>query len=71
MTPAGISVEAATSVGLFVDTNLLVLFAIGTVNRNRIETFKHANTPGATMTCWFVCLGNTVPCTPSLMFSQK
>ena len=26
--------------GLLVDTNLLVLFAIGTVNRNRIEMFK-------------------------------
>jgi hypothetical protein len=26
--------------GLFVDTNLLVLFAIGAVNRNRIEQFK-------------------------------
>jgi predicted nucleic acid-binding protein len=25
---------------LFVDTNLLVLFAVGTVNRNRIENFK-------------------------------
>jgi hypothetical protein len=26
--------------GFLVDTNLLVLFAVGTVNRNRIETFK-------------------------------
>jgi hypothetical protein len=26
--------------GLLVDTNLLVLYAIGTVNRRRIETFK-------------------------------
>ena len=26
--------------GLLVDTNLLVLFAVGTVNRNRIEQFK-------------------------------
>ncbi len=32
------SVAAAT--GLLVDTNLLVLFVVGTVNRNRIETFK-------------------------------
>jgi hypothetical protein len=27
-------------VGLLVDTNLLVLYAVGTVNRSRIETFK-------------------------------
>jgi len=26
--------------GLLIDTNLLVLYAVGTVNRNRIETFK-------------------------------
>jgi predicted nucleic acid-binding protein len=30
----------ATATGLFVDTNLLVLFVVGSVNRNRIETFK-------------------------------
>jgi rRNA-processing protein FCF1 len=29
--------------GLLVDTNLLVLFAVGTVNPNRIETFKRTN----------------------------
>jgi predicted nucleic acid-binding protein len=29
--------------GLLVDTNLLVLFAVGGVNRNRIETFKRTN----------------------------
>jgi hypothetical protein len=32
--------DLAASAGLFVDTNLLVLFAVGSVNRNRIETFK-------------------------------
>jgi hypothetical protein len=26
--------------GLLVDTNLLVLLTVGTVNRNRIDTFK-------------------------------
>jgi len=31
---------AAVGDGLLVDTNLLVLFAVGTVNRNRIELFK-------------------------------
>jgi predicted nucleic acid-binding protein len=31
---------SATTAGLLVDTNLLVLFAVGTVNRSRIETFK-------------------------------
>jgi predicted nucleic acid-binding protein len=29
--------------GLLVDTNLLVLFAVGAVNRNRIETFKRTS----------------------------
>ncbi len=29
-----------TSSGLLIDTNLLVLFAISSVNRTRIETFK-------------------------------
>ncbi|HEY3298749.1 MAG TPA: PIN domain-containing protein [Armatimonadota bacterium] len=31
---------SATNSGLLIDTNLLVLFTIGTVNRGRIETFK-------------------------------
>src|SRR3984957_10032491 len=39
MTLPGIGNSAANS-GLLVDTNLLVLFAVGSVNRNRIETFK-------------------------------
>ena len=34
---AGISWGAR---GVIVDTNLLVLFTVGTVNRNRVETFK-------------------------------
>jgi predicted nucleic acid-binding protein len=29
-----------TGAGLLIDTNLLVLFAVGSVNRGRIETFK-------------------------------
>jgi hypothetical protein len=40
MIPAGLGLEPAASHGLLVDTNLLVLLAIGTVNRDRIETFK-------------------------------
>ncbi len=40
MISAGRGLDSATSAGLLVDTNLLVLFAVGTVNRNRIETFK-------------------------------
>jgi predicted nucleic acid-binding protein len=33
-------ISAAAGDGLLVDTNLLVLFAVGTVNRHRIEMFK-------------------------------
>ncbi len=40
MTSAGFGLDSGTSAGLLVDANLLVLFAVGTVNRNRIETFK-------------------------------
>lgn len=40
MTSTGTGVEPAAHAGLLVDTNLLVLFAVGTVNRHRIETFK-------------------------------
>jgi predicted nucleic acid-binding protein len=40
MISAGFGLDSATSTGLLVDTNLLVLFAVGTVNRDRIETFK-------------------------------
>jgi hypothetical protein len=29
--------------GLLIDTNLLVLFIVGNVNRNRIETFKRTS----------------------------
>ena len=32
--------DSVTTTGLLVDTNLLVLLAVGAVNRNRIETFK-------------------------------
>ena len=32
--------ELESTAGLLIDTNLLVLFTVGTVNRNRIETFK-------------------------------
>jgi predicted nucleic acid-binding protein len=40
MTSAGLDLDSAGSAGLLVDTNLLVLLAVGTVNRDRIETFK-------------------------------
>jgi hypothetical protein len=40
MATAGASAEPSGSDGLLVDANLLVLLAVGTVNRNRIETFK-------------------------------
>ena len=40
MISAALGLDSATSAGLLVDTNLLVLFAVGTVNRNVIETFK-------------------------------
>ena len=43
MISAELDLGSATSAGLFVDTNLLVLFAVGTVNRNRIETFKRTS----------------------------
>jgi hypothetical protein len=38
MNSAGL--DSATAHGLLIDTNLLVLFAVGSVNRNRIDTFK-------------------------------
>jgi predicted nucleic acid-binding protein len=40
MISPGFGLDSGASAGLLVDTNLLVLFAVGTVNRNRIETFK-------------------------------
>jgi PIN domain-containing protein len=40
MIPAGPELDSAGSAGILVDTNLLVLFVVGTVNRDRIETFK-------------------------------
>ena len=40
MSYAGPRGESVATAGLLVDTNLLVLFAVGAVNRNRIETFK-------------------------------
>jgi hypothetical protein len=40
MSSAGPWFEPVDVAGLFVDTNLLVLFTIGSVNRDRIEQFK-------------------------------
>jgi predicted nucleic acid-binding protein len=40
MIAAGFGLDSASIAGPLVDTNLLVLYAVGTVNRNRIETFK-------------------------------
>jgi hypothetical protein len=43
MITAGGGLLLGVGAGLLVDTNLLVLFAVGTVNRNRIETFKRTS----------------------------
>ena len=40
MNPSGLGLDRAPDAGLLVDTNLLVLFIVGSVNRNRIEQFK-------------------------------
>jgi predicted nucleic acid-binding protein len=40
MSSVGLAFEPVDAAGLFVDTNLLVLFTIGSVNRDRIEQFK-------------------------------
>jgi hypothetical protein len=40
MTSAAIDLVRARGARLLIDTNLLVLLAVGTVNRDRIETFK-------------------------------
>jgi predicted nucleic acid-binding protein len=40
MISPGPGLDSVAGAGLLVDTNLLVLLAVGTVNRNRIETFK-------------------------------
>lgn len=42
MSPAALRPNSAAA-RLLVDTNLLVLFAVGTVNRGRIETFKRTS----------------------------
>jgi predicted nucleic acid-binding protein len=43
MISGGHDLDSGASAGILVDTNLLVLYAVGTVNRNRIETFKRTN----------------------------
>jgi len=40
MMPVAPGLDSSARAGLLVDTNLLVLLAVGTVNRSRIETFK-------------------------------
>jgi predicted nucleic acid-binding protein len=40
MSASGLCFDLPSTAGLLVDTNLLVLFAVGAVNRDRIETFK-------------------------------
>ena len=42
MIPEDFGIES-TGTGLLIDTNLLVLYAVGTVNRGRIETFKRTS----------------------------
>jgi hypothetical protein len=36
-------VDASSRRGLLIDTNLLVLFVVGSVNRSRIEGFKRTS----------------------------
>jgi hypothetical protein len=43
MIPVGLGFDSARSSGFLVDTNFLVLFAVGTVNLDRIETFKRTS----------------------------
>ena len=43
MSSASLRFEPFDAAGLFVDTNLLVLFTIGSVNRSRIEQFKRTS----------------------------
>lgn len=40
MIAPGRSLGSLGGAGILIDTNLLVLFAVGTVNRDRIETFR-------------------------------
>ena len=43
MNLVGLGLDPVSGTGLFVDTNLLMLFAVGTVNPGRIETFKRTS----------------------------
>lgn len=43
MVSTRLDIDLANVSGLLVDTNLLVLFAVGSVNRRRIETFKRTS----------------------------
>jgi predicted nucleic acid-binding protein len=43
MSSAALRLGAATTAGLLVDTNLLVLFVVGAVNPDRISTFKRTS----------------------------
>jgi len=64
--------DLARSVGLLVDTNLLVLFTVGSVNRNRIETFKRTRQYSKGDYDLLVSvLGNSSPYIRSLTFWPK
>ena len=43
MMPEALWLSVDTRAGVLIDTNLLVLLVVGTVNRNRIEVFKRTN----------------------------
>ncbi|MGA2114732.1 MAG: PIN domain-containing protein [Bryobacteraceae bacterium] len=43
MTASGLGLGPPNAAGLLVDTNLLVLLVVGSVNRDRIETFKRTS----------------------------
>lgn len=48
MNPAAAWFGINSSAGLLIDTNLLVLFVVGSVNQNRIENFKRTRSYGKT-----------------------
>lgn len=43
MMPGALWLDVDTRAGVLIDTNLLILLIVGTVNRNRIQNFKRTN----------------------------
>ena len=72
MIPAGLGLDSASGARLLVDTNLLVLFAIGTVKLNRIEIFKRTRKYIKSDYNLLVrVLANSIPCIQSPTSWQK